>query len=132
MFIRRHKSLFWVIVVWFALLQSILPFIHAHVSTGAVCGTSGIHIHDEGFGKLENKLADATGVKAMAADLQVVGVDKGITNNQELQLLPCLILLALIFPYFAKQSQYFRPTQLFNLSPIRRRTRLNPRAPPYC
>lgn len=132
MFIRRHKNLFWVILVWFALLQAILPFIHAHVSTGAMCGTSGMHIHDEGFGNFENRLAGAASVKVMAADLQVIGVDKGITNNQEFQLITCLIFLALIFPYFAKQCQYFRPTQLFNLSPIRRRSRLNPRAPPYC
>ena len=131
MFSRRHKSLFWIMVVWFALLQAISPFIHAHVSTSGMCGNNGMHIHEEGFGQLDNLNAGVS-LNDMDLNLQVIVVDKGVTSNQEFKLLTCLIFLALIFPYFAKQSQYFRATQLFNLLPIHRRSRLNPRAPPYC
>jgi len=49
MFIVLHKKLLWIIVVWFAMLQTVSPFIHAHLEADSPSQGYGLHLHDEGL-----------------------------------------------------------------------------------
>jgi hypothetical protein len=49
MFIALHKKLLWVIVIWFAILQTVSPFIHAHLEADSPAQGYGLHLHDEGL-----------------------------------------------------------------------------------
>jgi hypothetical protein len=49
MFIALHKKLIWMIVIWFAILQTVSPFIHAHLEADSPSQGYGLHLHDEGL-----------------------------------------------------------------------------------
>jgi hypothetical protein len=49
MFIALHKKLLWIIVIWFAILQTVSPFIHAHLEADSPSQGYGLHLHDEGL-----------------------------------------------------------------------------------
>jgi hypothetical protein len=49
MFIALHKKLLWIIVIWFAILQTVSPFIHAHLEADSPAQGYGLHLHDEGL-----------------------------------------------------------------------------------
>ncbi len=44
-----HKKLLWIIVIWFAILQTVSPFIHAHLEADSPSQGYGLHLHDEGL-----------------------------------------------------------------------------------
>ncbi len=47
MLIVLHKKLLWTIVIWFAVLQAVSPFIHAHLEADSPAQGYGLHLHDE-------------------------------------------------------------------------------------
>jgi hypothetical protein len=49
MFRALHKKLLWIIVIWFAILQTVSPFIHAHLEADSPSQGYGLHLHDEGL-----------------------------------------------------------------------------------
>lgn len=49
MFIALQKKLLWMILFWFAILQTISPFIHAHVEADYPAQGHGLHLHSEGL-----------------------------------------------------------------------------------
>lgn len=74
------KKLSWMIVLWFALLQVIAPFIHTHLGAGHLTETASLHMHaDE-----HEHFADHDG-NHYAADVShtkhTVTVANGFTNH---------------------------------------------------
>jgi hypothetical protein len=49
MFIALYKKLLWMVVIWFAILQTVSPFIHAHLEADSPAQGYGLHLHDEGL-----------------------------------------------------------------------------------
>jgi len=47
MFIALQKKLLWIIVIWFAILQTVSPFIHAHIEVDSPTQGYGLHLHDQ-------------------------------------------------------------------------------------
>ena len=45
MFFQSLKKLSWIIVLWFALLQAIAPFIHKHLGAGHLSEHASLHVH---------------------------------------------------------------------------------------
>ncbi len=124
-----HKSLLWVLVIWFALLQTISPFVHAHYGSSSAHGGQTMHMHDPGISHPDiyyhtSTLNDAT------YHGYVVGLGEAIAQDSGFKLLIALMLVVLWMPLMVKQGHPLHYSRLFKLPPRLERTRLNPRAPP--
>lgn len=126
--VGQHKKLLKILVLWFALLQAISPFLHAHVGSSSAHGSQAMHMHDPGLGHPDifPTLQDA------ASHGYVVDLGQAITQDSSFKLLIALLLVVLWMPLIVKQGPPLRTSVLFKLPPRFERTRLNPRAPPHC
>ena len=125
--IMKHKVVLWVVVIWFAVLQTITPFIHAHLEVDQSTQSHGLHIHEPGLLDLPD---NEHTLKNVDVPMHIVGVNQGVMKNLDLVLLPlffvwfvlCLPLLvcSVLKPFLS--SHHPLPIYLRALS--------CPRAPP--
>jgi len=47
--VMKHKVVLWIVIAWFAVLQTITPFIHAHLEADESKQSYGLHIHEPGL-----------------------------------------------------------------------------------
>lgn len=139
MLTRCQKIWIWSVIVCFALLQAISPFIHGHIATASSLQGSGLHMHAEDVEFLLNdhhKIDDGHSafehfsISNQAMPLYVVGVDKALVKDLDVLVLP---VLALILFVLASLGLHKNKTQFVEVyTPIRRhlRERPSPRAPP--
>lgn len=137
---RCQKFWIWSVIVCFALLQAISPFIHGHIATASALQGSGLHMHAEDVEFLLNdhhKVDDGHGafehfsISNQTTPLYVVGVDKAVVKDLDGLVLP---VLALILFVLAPLSLHKNRTHFVEVHrPIRRtlRERPSPRAPPF-
>lgn len=125
MAIALNKKLLWIIVVWFALLQTISPFIHAHIEADAPSQQHGLHMHDEGL------LQVSGGQHALSAHpVHAVGVHAAVVEDTKALPIPLLAILFLSSLLVVTVNR--TPANLFSplFSQIHLLTRSRPRAPP--
>jgi hypothetical protein len=91
MLIALHKKLLWVIVIWFAILQTVSPFIHAHLEADSPSQGYGLHLHDEGLLQMS---ADQHVLSAHP--VHAVGVNAAVVEDAAPLPLPLFTLLFVI------------------------------------
>lgn len=91
MFIALHKKLLWIIVIWFAILQTVSPFIHAHLEADTPIQGYGLHLHDEGLSQMSG---DKHVLSAHPA--HAVGVNAAVVEDSAPLPLPLFTLLFII------------------------------------
>jgi hypothetical protein len=124
----------YLIVVCFALLQVLSPFIHAHLDTEHPTQNTGFHVGDAHEEKIINLVhAESDFLSAAPHAAHTISVASGITQDIDSTLhinTSLLVLFFLCFPlaltYVLKQ---FFPLSLIPLQPLKRRIPAS-RAPP--
>jgi hypothetical protein len=129
LFLNKNLSI-WFLATWFAILQAISPFVHAHInSTDHADINNGLHIHainlDAG-----NKDKQNASINDYALDTHIVVLDKGVIQKLELIGQVCTIIAIFIFFVISATIVKLRPQKLDKPQPTQFRTYLNPRAPP--
>jgi hypothetical protein len=76
MFIAMHKKLLWIVVIWFAVLQTISPFIHAHLEADSPSQVYGLHLHDEGLLQMSGNEHVLTAHPAHAVGVNVAVIEE--------------------------------------------------------
>lgn len=125
--VTRHNIVLWLVIMWFAVLQTITPFIHAHLEADQSTQSHGLHIHEPGIldlPDLEHTL------KNVDVPMHVVGVNLGLFKSFDMILLPLFcVWFVLCLPLL--RVQRLKPSlSHHHLLPIYLRTRSRPRAPP--
>lgn len=136
---RCQKIWIWSVIVCFALLQAISPFIHGHIATASSLQGSGLHMHAEDVEFLlkdHHKVGDGHSafehfsISNQAMPLYVVGVDKALVKDLDVFVLPVLaFILFVLLPLRTTQAK----TQFVDFHPPQGRLlreRPSPRAPP--
>jgi hypothetical protein len=125
MLIALHKKLLWIIVIWFAILQTVSPFIHAHLEADSPAQGYGLHMHDEGLLQMSG---DQHVISAHPA--HAVGVNAAVVEDITPLPLPLFILLFFIsLPVITKRRAGISLIK-HPLSQPYLRTISRPRAPP--
>jgi len=123
-----NRRLLWLIVVWFALLQTIAPFIHAHLEADSPAQGYGLHMHDEAPLQFQDH---GHTLKNVDFPTHTIGVDKALVKTIEslpsplFAVLFIVSLLALTFRPFRHNSAAVRSFSFLHLKSLSR-----PRAPP--
>lgn len=123
-----NKKLLWVIVVWFAMLQTVLPFIHAHVEADSPAQRHGLHVHDQD--QLQYSVAQPAYKTISAPPVHTIGVNEAVVKNVDTLPLPLfallfLISLSLLLTRLVNHNPIKHPLPQLHLSSLSR-----PRAPP--
>ncbi len=122
-----NKKLLWLLVLWFALMQAISPFVHGHFEIDTPAQGYGLHMHIEG---LVQPLDFVHTLKNVSGHIHTVSLDKALIKKVDLLPLPlflvlfvfCLLLLIYRFSY----SSYVLNLRLISSL----RSLCQPRAPP--
>lgn len=135
MALHRHKSLMWMIILWFALLQTVAPFIHghldqAHLGIEEAHEAHGLHLHasehGHGFDQPSGQfLHEASHVVHTIAIAPGINKEQDSLVGSQLALLFLIALLVLLTSRPRVNSLYSRavvPHFKWRLAP--------PRAPP--
>ncbi|ACT48669.1 hypothetical protein [Methylotenera mobilis] len=124
-----NKKLLWVIVVWFAILQAFMPFIHAHVQADTTAYGHGLHMHEADLFQPLDTVHTLKNVN----DVQVVGVDKALVKTKNLEALPVpLFLMLFIIPLLAISIRRYKYAFVAHISiPPFLQSVAGQRAPPY-
>jgi hypothetical protein len=123
-----NKRLLWVIVVWFAMLQTVLPFIHAHIEADSPAQRHGLHMHDQDL--LQYSSVQPIYKSISAPPVHTVGVNEAVVKNVDAMPLPLFALLffislPLLVLRLANANLIKHP-----LPPLHLRSLSRPRAPP--
>jgi len=127
MFSVLNKRFLWVIVIWFAVLQTISPFIHAHIETDSSTQGHGLHLHVQNLMQVQD--SEHT-LKNVSHPIHTIGVNKAFVRNVEPLPLPLFAVLFVMGLFvitiqLGKTNLITRP-----LSPLHLRLLSRPRAPP--
>lgn len=127
MFLALNKKIMWLVVIWFAVLQAVSPFIHGHMGVDTPAQGHGLHIHVQEFA--QNNLNMHT--IASAANVHTVGVDEALVKSVDVLQSPLFITVLFVLLLLSLQAKFFTPssTSLRNL-PLYLRPQSRPRAPP--
>ncbi len=123
-----NKKLLWVVVVWFAILQAFMPFIHAHVQADTTAYGHGLHTHEADLFQSFDTVHTLKNVN----DVQVIGVDKALTKTKNLEALPVpLFLILFIIPLLVVATRRYQYAFIAHISlPLFLQSVARPRAPP--
>lgn len=124
MFLALNKKIMWMVVIWFAILQTVSPFIHGHLSGDSPAQGHGLHIHT---------YAQVDGMQhTLHSDnfVHTIGVDEALLKNIDLLPSPLFAVLFALF-LFAATTQFFNSGFIRHFKfPQFLRTQSRPRAPP--
>lgn len=127
MFNMLRKSVPWMIVMWFAVLQTMSPFIHAHLEPDSPVQGHGLHMHELGLMQLPD--TEHT-LKNVADPMHTIGVDKALVKSVDALPLPLFAVLFII----SLSVIVIRPIHVNLIThsklPLYLRSLLRPRAPP--
>lgn len=93
MFNMLRKSLPWMIVVWFAVLQTDSPFIHAHLEPDSPSQGHGLHMHE--LNSIQLPDTEHT-LKNIAAPVHTIGVNNVLVKSVDSLPLPFFAVLFII------------------------------------
>ena len=125
MLIALHKKLLWTIVIWFAILQTVSPFIHAHLEADSPAQGYGLHLHDEGLLQMSG---DEHVLSAHPA--HAVGVNAAVVEDVDPLPLPLFTLLFVISLVVITISQASINLIKYPFPQPHLRSSSRPRAPP--
>jgi hypothetical protein len=91
MLIAMQKKLLWVVVIWFAILQTVTPFIHAHLEADSPAQGYGLHLHDESLLQMAEN-----GHTLSAHPTHAVGVNAAVVEDIDPLPVPLFTLLFVI------------------------------------
>lgn len=125
MLMVSKRNVMWLLVIWFAVLQTVSPFIHGHLGGDSPAQGHGLHIH------AYEELSDTQHNLKSGGLVHTIGVDEALVEDINLlppplfTLLFALILSALTAIFFhCAFALHFR-------LPLFLRTLSRPRAPPF-
>jgi hypothetical protein len=124
MFLLLNRKFMWFMVIWFAFLQTISPFIHGHIGADSPSQGYGLHMH-----VLEVQ-HDGVHVLKNAHSVHTIGVDEALVKSADLLPAPFFIVL-FVLCLFVSVTQTFNFNYIFptRLS-LYLRPQSKPRAPP--
>lgn len=123
-----RKKMIWVILLWFAILQTMSPLIHAHLEGDRPELGHGIHMHADDIAQIQDKVPT---LRSNLGVSDIVGIDKGVVQNFKYLPLPLLVFLFVISSNIII-CQVFNPIFVFkHFRPLYLRTNAAPRSPPY-
>jgi hypothetical protein len=130
LFLKKNLSI-WFLATWFAILQSISPFVHAHINSSNHADiNNGLHIHTINLDAVSKVKKNVT-INDYALDTHIVDLDKGVIKKLEPLVQACAIIAIFIFFILQTSKPKIRPPQPVKAKSSYQRTSLNPRAPPY-
>jgi hypothetical protein len=91
MLIAMQKKLLWIVVIWFAILQTVTPFIHAHLEADSPAQGHGLHLHDESLLQMAEN-----GHTLSVHPTHAVGVNAAVVEDVDPLPMPLLTLLFVI------------------------------------
>ena len=96
-----NKKFMWFIVAWFAILQTVAPFVHGHLGVDSAAQGHGLHIHMQEVAQSSVLQSDYAAHTLQNADIEVhtVGINDAVLKNIDLLTAPLsgLILSDIIF-----------------------------------
>jgi len=122
-----RKTLLWVVVMWFALLQTVTPFIHAHTEADQSHQLHGLHIHEVGLSGMPD--TEHT-FKNAEVPLHTVGVTQALVKSVDALPLPIFTLLFVISLSLLAMRPFNTDRMQHPQLPIYLRSCSRPRAPP--
>lgn len=127
MLMAMRKKLLWMVVVWFAMLQTVTPFIHAHMEADSPAQGHGLHVHAPALPQaFDNQHRHVLSEHPA----HTVGVNAAVVEDADPLPLPLFILLfVLSLPAIAVRQAAFSFIQ-FPFSQLLLRSISRPRAPP--
>jgi hypothetical protein len=128
-----NKKIMWLIVAWFAILQTVSPFIHGHMGVDTPAQGHGLHMHIQELAQFDKLKLSATVHTLHSANINThtIGVDNGMLESiNPLILLPLFAVLFVLFS-FSLAIKWLKP----NASPstylhLLLHSQSTPRAPP--
>lgn len=94
MLVVLYKKLLLILVLWFAMLQAVAPFIHAHVEADSPGQGYGLHMH------VQDSLQTSGGEHALksvsAQPVHIIGVNDAVVKNTDLSIFPLFALLFIV------------------------------------
>ncbi|WP_047551049.1 hypothetical protein [Methylotenera sp. G11] len=94
MLMALRKRLLWIVVIWFALLQTVLPFIHAHLEADSPAQGQGLHVHAQGLAQVPG--AEHAFNTISSPPVHTIGVNEAVEKNIDPLPLPLFTLLFVI------------------------------------
>ena len=91
MLIAMQKKLLWIVVIWFAILQTVTPFIHAHLEADSPAQGHGLHLHDKSLLQMAEN-----GHTLSVHPTHAVGVNAAVVEDIDPLPMPLLTLLFVI------------------------------------
>lgn len=82
MFYQTLKKLSWIIILCFALLQAIAPFIHTHLGAEHLNDTASLHIHADKHDHITNHHGDEFASEELDT-LDTLSVSSGFINDSD-------------------------------------------------
>lgn len=126
MFLAFNKKLMWLLVIWFAVLQTVSPFIHGHMGGDTPDQGHGLHIHVQASAPV----TDVVHTLKTGELVHIIGVDDALVKSIDVLTLPLFAVLFVLFLFAAANSfPVSRFTPSFRL-PLYLRPQSSPRAPP--
>ena len=126
MFLALNKKIMWLVVVWFAVLQAVSPFIHGHMGGDTPAQGHGLHIHVQEFAQVNNNVH----VIQSAANLHTVGIDDALVKSVDILPSPLFTLLFVLFLLQLLTKFSISSSSSFSALPLSLRPQSGPRAPP--
>lgn len=112
------------VVIWFALLQTVTPFIHAHLEADDASQPHGLHVH------LAALPDDVPTLKNVTPPSHVIGVDQALVKHLDALPVPIFALLFMLSLALLFASPLRFPIVQHLLLPQYLRSLSRPRAPP--
>ncbi len=127
MFLALNKKFLWLIVIWFAVLQAVSPFIHGHMEADTPAHGHGLHIHMQDLAQVYESVHT---LKSASVAVHTVSIDKALVKSVDLLPPPLLAVLFILFLFMAV-TKVLKPksTAPAYLS-LYLRPQSGPRAPP--
>jgi len=123
-----RKKLLWTLVIWFAILQTVLPFIHAHLEADSPAQGQGLHVHAQGLPQVSGAEHALNIISTLP--VHTIGVNEAVVENIDPLPLPLFTLLFVISLAVVTISQAGINLTRHPLPLLYLRSLSRPRAPP--
>ncbi len=132
MFLALNKKSIWFIVIWFAVLQAVSPFIHGHLEADSPAQGYGLHIHMQELTQANAQSYNKTHtLQSVDAHMHTVGVDNALVKSLDLLPSPSFAMLFVLF-LFALTTRFISASvSQVPHQPLYLRSQSKPRAPPF-
>lgn len=132
MFLALNKKSLWLIVIWFAVLQTFSPFIHGHFEADTPAQGVGLHIHMQAFVQTNTLANDNVhALQNVSNAIQTVGVDKVRIKSIDLLTPPLFAVLLVLFLFVLVAKFISTSAPRATSLPLHLRPQSKPRAPPF-